>query len=76
MTMIKQPDDAKHQVQCAIETLNELQTELEAEKAVAHAKGYISGLRYSQLIEHADFKSMDSALDEALRDWHWKHDKL
>lgn len=76
MTMTKQPDDAKHKVECTIEALIELQTELEAEKAVAHAKGYISGLRYSQLIEHADFKSMDGALDKALSDWHWKHGKL
>jgi len=76
MTIIKQRDEANNQVKCAIEALNESQTELEAEKTVAHAKGYISGLRYNQLIEHPDFKSMDSALDKALSDWHLKHDKL
>jgi hypothetical protein len=76
MTMIKQPDDAKRRVECTIEELSEISSELEAEKTVAHAKGYISGLRYNQLIEHADFKSLDSALDNALNAWHWKHDKL
>ena len=74
--MIKQLDDAKHRVKCTIEDLNEIQTELAAEKAVAHAKGYISGLRYNQLIEHADFKSLDGGLDIALSDWHRKHDVL
>jgi len=76
MAINKQPDDAQHHVECTIEGLEETQNVLAAEKAVAHAKGYISGLRLSQLIEHLDFKLLDTALDNALRDWHDKHDKL
>jgi len=74
MTSVQQPDDAQHRVECAIEELDEIKTELEAEKAVAHAKGYISALRYSQHIEHEQFKLMDEALSSALREWHYKHD--
>lgn len=76
MAAAKQPEDAQHHVECTIAALDEIETELEAEKKVAHAKGYISSLRYSQLIEHEHFKPLDQALDKALSDWHWKHDKL
>lgn len=76
MTNFKQPDDAQRQVECTIAELAEIEIELEAEKSVAHAKGYISALRYSQQIEHEHFKPMDKALDKALYDWHYKHDKL
>ena len=75
MTTFKQPDDAQHKIECTINELDEITSELDAEKSVAHAKGYISALRYSQLIEHKHFKPMDEALDKALRDWHSKHDK-
>lgn len=75
MATIKQPDDAKRHVECTIADLDEIQTELEAEKAIAHAKGYISGLRYSQLIEHDEFMSMDGALDKSLSGWYWKNEK-
>jgi len=76
MTDFKQPDDAQHHVECTIVELDEIKTELEAEKSVAHAKGYISALRFNQLIEHEHFKQMDEALDKTLRDWHNKHDKF
>lgn len=76
MTTFKQPEDARSRVENAIEKLQDIQVELEAEKTIAHAKGHISGLRYNDLIEHKDFKEMDEALDKALNDWHWKNDKL
>lgn len=76
MTIVKQTEDARHRVECTIAELDEIETALEAEKAVAHAKGYISALRYSQQIEHEHFKPLDEALDKALSDWHRKHDKL
>ena len=44
MTSFKQPDDAQHQVKCTIDELDEIKTELEAEKATTHTKGYISTL--------------------------------
>lgn len=67
--------NAKHHVECIISELkeNRFQTEMETEKNVAHAKGFISSLRHGLLIEHQDFKSMDLALDEALRKWHFKY---
>lgn len=76
MTKFKQPDDAQHTVDCIIDELNEITSEVDAEKSVAHAKGYISALRYNQLIEHEHFKPMDEALDKALHDWYHKHNKL
>ncbi|MEW6342281.1 MAG: hypothetical protein AB1704_16635 [Pseudomonadota bacterium] len=76
MTILKQPDDAQYRVECTIAKLDEIETELEAEKAVAHVKGYISALRYSEQIGDEHFKRMVEALDRALRDWHLKHDKL
>jgi hypothetical protein len=69
---------AQHHVDCTISELkeNSFQTELETEKQVAHAKGFISSLRDGKLIEHEDFKALNKALDDALRDWLWKHDEL
>ena len=76
MTKFKQPDEAQHNVDCTIDELNEITSEVDAEKSVAHAKGYISALRHNQLIEHEHFKPMDEALDKALCNWHLKHEKL
>lgn len=73
MANFNQPGDAQHQARCTIEELDEITTELDAEKAVAHTKGYIC---YSQRIEHEHFKPMGESLDKALRGWHNKHDKL
>lgn len=75
MAIFKQPDDAQHHTNSTIAELDEITSALDAEKAVAHAKGYISALRYSQLIEHEQFKPMNEALSTALADWHIKHDK-
>ncbi|MHC8341068.1 hypothetical protein [Pseudomonas sp. HLT2-19-2] len=76
MTNLNTPEEVQHQVEGTIAEISEAKTELEAEKAAAHAKGYISALRYSNLIEHALFDPLDTGLDEALREWHRKHGKL
>jgi hypothetical protein len=75
MASAKQPDDAQHHVNSTISALEEIEAELEAEKSVAHAKGYISALRYSEQLNHQQFKSLDEALTRALADWHRRRDK-
>jgi hypothetical protein len=76
MYIPEQPQSAQHQVEGAIAAISEATTELEAETIAAAAKGHISALRYNQLIQHEVFKALDEAIDKALSDWHWKHDKL
>ena len=71
MTTPKQPEDVQYRVDCAIEAIKEAKTELEAAVIKAEAKGRISELRYSKMIEHHHFKPMDEALDKALVDWQW-----
>ncbi len=78
MDMTNHLENAQHHVNCTISEVKEdsFRTLLKTEKQVAHAKGFISSLRHGQLIEHEDFKALDKALDDALRQWHWDHDEL
>lgn len=76
MENLNSPEHVQYLVDGAVAEIGEAETELDAEKAASHMKGYISALRYSNVIDDALFKPSDEVLDRALSDWHRKNDDL
>ncbi|EED43253.1 hypothetical protein EBI_26741 [Enterocytozoon bieneusi H348] len=76
MENLNSPEHVQYLVDGTVVEIGEAKTEMDAEKAVSHMKGYISALRYSNVIDHALFKPSDDKLDRALVDWHRKNDAL
>ena len=76
MENLNSPEHVQYLVEATVAEIGEAKTALDAEKAASHMKGYISALRYSNLIDHALFKPSDEVLDRALIDWRRNNDNL
>ena len=53
---LNSPEHVQYLVEGTVVEIGEAETGLDAEKAASHMKGYISALRYRNLIDHALFK--------------------
>ncbi|NNN24329.1 hypothetical protein [Pseudomonas nitroreducens] len=60
--------DALNRIECIVE---DAQSDEDAEKKAALAEGYTPALRYNGLIDHEQFKKLDSARQKALQERYW-----